>query len=353
MTYLAYLGQDLPNGFAAWTCKHFWDTTCDTLLWEDFRIVFISSSMAHKLLRNPSQVMGNCPPFKVAAGIGPRQVKIELDISRKEAVIMGMAMEDVVRRKQVAEFSSPLKTFKPGRVVSHYSGLACSVDIELVDDVGVVCSLMEVKTLVKAMQPANSAVIPTKMKSAVAYVRKILHQNNQFLAKKDVTKKHNIFRQSSRFVDTECLAPYGEQHLIATKKINACRLMTKALLLKSSCHKADVTLYFYKPGMANPDKEFTMDKSELGLILNPLCDWTSQMFHQDCVYRSSCCRTINRQHEKGWMYLILVIPFATKNVENPQPHVIMKMPVHFDEELFKQFDEFYASEVYNYITSSN
>jgi hypothetical protein len=362
--YLKHIGEDgefFPDGirdvagaFELWSHYHCLMTECQSS-WSRVRNVFVGSSHAYDLFRKPSIVLRACAPYNMAAGLVPYQPKLDNDAaSKSEAVRMGIAMEDVIRKSHVALFSKPLETAKPGRVVSTHGavGMSCTADIELLDEHGEVAGLMEVKTMYKAKVPPGLS-IPDTAKKARMFVRDILATHGDFSLL--TGHRANIFRQKSRFVDLNMLKRYGLNHTKAHRERFAVHSHVRPELFLECCMPREgecVNLYFYEAEETNgdPAQVFSMQMSEFGLAINPWCATTWQMLIQQCVYRTCCCRTISKEGRRHdtWMHLVLVVPYDT-DVDNPAPYLIMDMPVHFSDSLCEQFERFYAASACEYV----
>jgi hypothetical protein len=357
--YLNYIGEDrgffpddigdIAEAMGQWSQTHCLLTECQSN-WSRVRHVFVGSSHAGDLVKNPFPVLRKCPPYNMAAGLLPYQSKQQLDLTPTvESIRMGLNMEDIIRASHVSLFSKPLKTSKPGQVVSTDSmvGMACTGDIELLDEQGDIVYLLEVKTLYRARVPIGLG-IPSNAKAAKLYVRDILANHGEFSL---VTGNGgNIFRQKSRLVDLEMLRLFGRSHMNALRNRFAVHAHVQPELLLDCCMpRADacVNLYFYEDGdtSGNPAQTFPMLTSELGLTINPWCATTWQMLLQRCVYESCSCKTIIK--DDSWMHLLLVVPYNT-DVDKPEPYLIMDMPVYFSDGLCKQFERFYVESVCNY-----
>ena len=361
--YLRHIGEDwgvltdgttaIVEAFERWSVMHFIMTQCQ-ISWSVTRNIFIGSSQAFSLFKRPATILRACPPYNVAAGIASHQVSQQPPFST-EFTRMGIAMEDVIREFHVALFSHPLKTAKPGRVLSTRGpiGLSCTGDIELLNDEGEVVCLMEVKTLCKAsVTPGLS--IPDTIKKAREAVREILANNQQFTNFNP--RRGNIFSEQKRFIRLDFLEQYGHVH--ARAQLNKFSLHTHvgADEFLQCCRPQEgqrVDLYFYEPDdtIGQPAQSISMCLRDFGLTLNPLCPTAFQMLCQQCVYHTSSCRTISHRGAGlgSWMNLLLVIPYAMDSAQ-PKPYMIMKMPVFFSDGLCAQVYRFYADELYKYIS---
>lgn len=364
VNYLKHIGEDMeffPDGitdvasaFEEWSYTH-WFMTTDQSNWAKTRNIFVGSARSYDLFRKPSLVMETYVPFNMAAGVVPHQRKpANPAVCNVAAIRMGIAMEDVIRKTHVAVFADPLKTSKPGRVVSTHStiGMSCTGDIELLDEDGGVAGLMEVKTMYKAKVPPGLS-IPDTAKKARMMVRDILATHHAFNLLNG--RGANIFRQKSRFVDLKMLKQYGASHAMAQRARFAVHSHVRPELFLECCtpRKGDcVNLYFYEAGETDgePAQAFSMPTSEFGLTINPWCATTWQMLIQQCVYRTCCCRAISKEGERRdtWMSLLLVVPYDT-DANNPEPYLIMEMPVRFSDGLCEQFERFFVASACEHI----
>ena len=366
--YIRYIGEDrgffaddtthLAEAFENWTSLHSVMTEVNST-WSRIHSarVFIGSSRAHDLFKNPHRVLKCHPPYNIAAQLPPYQQQNYPPCFSTFDTQMGIEMENIIRQSHVPFFSQPLEAVKPGQVVSTHNmiGASCSGDIELLDSEGQVVSLLEVKTLCKAKVPPGIWIPDTK-KRAREVVRELLGKHGQF--NKCRSSRANIFRQDCRFVDINMLRMYGHKHAAAQKKKYAVHSHVHESLFLESCKVRKgqfVDIYFYEPGnkTGKPEQTFSMSVENLGLVINPWSSTTMQMLWQECVYNTSTCITVNKQQIDlcAWMNLLLVVPYNT-DVENTQPYLIMKMPILFSSELCKQVHSFYAATVHEYISHS-
>lgn len=364
--YLKFIGEDMgmfPDGtrdvvgaFERWSVIHSIMTQSQTT-WSTTRNIFIGSSQAFSLFKCPSTTLRACPPYNVAAGLPSHQLHQQKCFST-DSTRMGIDMEDVIREAHVAFFSRPLKTAKPGRVLSTRGpvGMSCTGDIELLNDEGEVVCLMEVKTLCKAkVKPGLS--LPDTRKKAREAVREILANNQQFTNFNP--RRGNIFSQQKRFIRLDFLEQYG--HIHARAQLNKFALHTHvgADVFLKCCKPQEgqrVELYFYEPDdtIGQPAQSFSICMRDLGLALNPLCPTAFQMLCQQCVYHTSACRLTNQKYvgNGAWMNLLLVVPYEMDSAK-PKPYLIMKMPVFFSDGLCAQVYRFYADELFKYISQTH
>jgi hypothetical protein len=347
--------RDVAGAFEQWSREHCRMTECHSN-WSRTRSIFVGSSNAHDLFRKSSTVFKACAPYNLAAGL-QRELKDDNGAaSGSPAVRMGIAMEDVVRDSHVSVFSKPLKTAKPGRVVSTRGpvGMSCTGDIELLDEHMEVVGLLEVKTMYGA-RVSPGLCIPDTAKKARLIVRDTLATHGAFSLL--TTPGSNIFRQSSRFVDLKMLDRYGYSHAEAKRRSFEVHSHVQTDLFLECCMPRKgrpVRLYFYEAGETSGEaaQAFSMEMSELGLTVNPWCATTCQMLIQQCVYRTCCSKTISKKwgdHRNTWMGLLLVVPYRTDKAE---PYLIMEMPVHFSDRLCEQVENFYATAVGKYVDHS-
>lgn len=347
--------NDIKSAFEKWTCYHY-DRTQSHSVWRRTREIFIGSQDADRLFRNPLTTFNSHMPFCVGMEMDlcPRSTDYDLRSVSKN-VQMGISMAECIRDRHVAMFSQPLKTEKPGRVVStQILGMSCTADIELLDEDGLVNNLLEVKTMPSASVEADFC-IPDTPSAAKSLVKGLLAEKEAYV--ESVGKGTNIFRQKSRFVDLELVEEYGFSHLDKSRIKNAAEAyLPFTLFLESykSRKKEDVNFYFYNAWdeTAKPAKAFSMPMEEFGLIVNPLSQTTKQMFIRQCVYMTSYCRMVRKTTvENTFMYLLLVVPYKG-NASNPKPYLIMKMPVFFPYGLCQRFCEFYETSVLKHLRSS-
>ena len=363
--YLKHIGDDLgmfPRGtkdivraFERWSVKHCIMTGSQTT-WYLTRNIFIGSSQAFSLFKHPVSTLRTCPPYNVAAGFAPHQLPQQRPFST-DFTRLGIAMEDAIRESQVAIFSRPLITAKPGRVVSTHGviGMSCTGDIELLNPNGEVACLMEVKTLCKgSVKPGLS--LPDTIKKAREAVREILANNQQFTNYNP--RRGNIFSQQKRFIRLDFLEQYG--HVQAPAQLKKFALHTHVgadVFLKCCTPKEDqrVDLYFYEPDDCDgqPAQAFSMSMIELGLTINPFSPTAFQMLCQQCVYQTSHSKIISKEGAgiHAWMNLLLVVPYEMDSAQ-PRPYMIMKMPVFFSDRLCAQIYRFYADHVYQYVSQT-
>ena len=359
--YLKHIGEDRTffpddikdptSAFEQWSLFHCIMTESYSN-WSRVRNICIGSSNAHALLKNPRSVLKRYPIHNMAAGLPPHQERKNDNLFSTDDSLMGLAMEDVIREYHVAFFSNPLKTAKPGQVVSTRGliGASCTGDIELLDSVGRVVSLMEVKTLCKG-KVRPGLMIPDTEKKTRAVVREILATHGQFHQLS--TGKGNLFRQGSRFVDLELLKRHGQKHATDQIRKYAAHPRVQASLFLECCKPRKgqcVDIYFYEPGnrSGDPAQKFSIPIKRLGLTINPWSTTAIQMLWQQCVYSTSYCKTINKDHGAAWMNLLLVVPYNT-DIANPQPYMIMKMPIFFSDDLCAQVRCFYAASMLEYL----
>lgn len=362
--YIKHIGEDrgffpdditdVIGAFEQWTLFHSIMTEYESN-WSRVRKVCIGSSQAQALLKKRFRVLKRYPIYNMTAGLPPHQEQNHDAPFSTADSRMGIAMEDVIRKSHVAFVSKPLKTVKPGQVISTRGliGASCTGDIELQDSVGQVVSLMEVKTLCKAKVPPGLMIPDTEQKTREV-VREILATHGQF---HQVTSgKGNIFRQSSRFVDLKLLQMYGLKHAKEQRAKYDVHLQVHPYLFLECCKIREgqhVDIYFYEPGnrSGEPDQEFSMSMDTLGLGINPWSSTTMQMLWQQCVYNNAYCKTIKKDQNDcaAWMNLLLVVPYKTEAV-NPEPYLIMKMPIFFPDDLCEQVERFYAASILKYIT---
>ena len=357
----AFLAEDtthLAEAFENWTSLYSIMTEVNST-WSRIHSarVFIGSSRAHALFKNPRHVLKCDSSYNMAAQLPPYEQRNYPPCFSTTDTKMGIEMEDIIRQSHVAFFSQPLEAVKPGKVVSTHNmiGASCTGDIELLDSKGQVVSLLEVKTLCKAKVPPGICIPHTKRR-AREVVRELLGTHGQF--NKSQTSKANIFRQECRFVDINMLRMYGNKHAAAQKKKYAVHSHVHESLFLESCKVRNgqcVDMYFYEAGnkTGEPAQTFSISVENLGLAINPWSRTTIQMLWQECVYNTSTCITVNKQQIDlcAWMNLLLVVPYNT-DVENTQPYLIMKIPIFFSSELCKQVQSFYAATVLDYISHS-
>lgn len=365
--YVKHIGEDrsfFPYGityvaeaFEQWSLFHCIMTEC-LCNWSRVRNIFIGSSVAHELLKKPYRVLRRYPIYNMTVGLPPYQhKKRDVHFSTADSR-MGLAMEDVIQKSHVAFFSKPLKPVKPGMVVSTRGliGAACTGDIELLDSTGQLTSLMEVKTLCRAKVPSG-IMIPDTQQKARAVIREIFATHGQFRQININTHRGNIFRQESRFVDLELLQMYGQKHATSPshmKKYDVHSHIEPSLFLKC-CEPREgqlIDIYFYNSGdrSGEPAQKFSMSIETLGLTINPWSPTTIQMLWQQCVYSTAYCKTINKDENDfaAWMNLLMVVPYNT-DIVNPEPYMIMKMPVFFSHDLCKQLQCFYRASTLEYL----
>lgn len=353
-----FLSEDMCNvarTFEQWSYSHSTMTECHSV-WLRTCNIFIGSSHAYDLCRNPLNVLRGYAPFNIAAGFAPCQPKIGNAALRTEAIKMGIVMEEVVRKSHVRALSKPLKTAKPGRVVATHGpiGMSCTGDIELRDENGEIAALMEVKTLYKARVPYGLS-IPDTAKKAKMCTREILSKHNEFSL---ITKgRFNIFRQKSRFVDLKMLKQYGASNGKAQWNKYAVHSHIAPALLLDCCvpYKEErVSLYFYKSGdtTGQPARTFSMLKTDLGLSINPWSATAWQMLMQCCVYRTCPFKNFSNEQmfHNARMHLLLVVPYNTDVEVKPEPYLIMRMPVYFPDRLCQQFESFCVASVCEYVS---
>ena len=362
--YIKHIGEDrsffpdditdVIGAFEQWTLFHSIMTELESN-WSRVRKVCVGSSHAQALFKKRYSVLKRYPIYNMTAGLPPYQEQNHDAPFSTADSRMGIAMEEVIRDSHVAFFSKPLKAVKPGQVISTRGliGASCTGDIELQDSVGQVVSLMEVKTLCKAKVPLGLMIPDTEQKTREV-VREILATHGQF--HQYTSGKGNIFRQSSRFVDLKLLQMYGLEHATQQRAKYDVHLQVHPYLFLECCKIIQgqrVDIYFYEPGnrSGEPEQEFSMSMETLGLCINPWSSTTMQMLWQQCVYSTSYCRTIKKDQNNcaAWMNLLLVVPYKTE-AANPQPYLIMKMPVFFPDDLCEQVQRFYAASTLKYIT---
>lgn len=364
--YLRHIGEDrcffpddisdITKAFEKWSHIHCQMTECQSN-WSRVRNIFVGSSQAGDLAKKPFPTLTKCPPYNMTAGLSPYQPKPQHDTSyMAESIRMGNAMECTIRESHVALFSMPLKTSKPGQVVATHGivGMACTGDIELLDEHGDVACLMEVKTLYSAKVTVGNA-IPNTRKAAKLYTRDILANHGEFSLSS--RGRGNIFRQKSRLVDLGMLKLYGRSHMNALRHRIAVHSHVQPESLLNCCMtNGDVDLYFYNDGDTSgyPAQKFTMSTKELGLTINPWCKESWQMLTQQCVYQACSCKTISKERNKqsSWMHMLLVVPYNTAAVDKPEPYLIIDMPVCFPDCLCEQFGSFYIDSVCKYVDAS-
>lgn len=268
-----------------------------------------------------------------------------LDISSpKYAGLLGMAMEGVVRDVHVDKFSKPLRTRKPTCIVSTHSPLPmkCTADIELVDKEENVHTVFEVKTMVKAKVPSGIN-IPDNADQAKMFVKTLLGKSEQYVVSVKNRAPRNIFMEKYRLVDIDLLKSYGDKHATFNKKVIATSRLSREFLFQSCTPRPTdcVELYFYEPWntSGNHAKAFCVPIEEFGLTVNPFCPATNQMFIQEYVYRTSSEVTLCKRNPKdSLVHLLLVVPYIT-TLTCPKPYLIIKMPLHFSDDLFNTFEK--------------
>lgn len=362
--YIKHIGEDrgfFPNGivdiegaFDRWTALNHivGENTCN---WLRLRRVFIGSTSAIRMFKEPNRVMMNYAPYNMLARLPPFPKGRKQDMFFSTAhTNMGIEMENVIRESHVRFFSLPLKVAKPGQVVSthHMVGAACTGDIELVDNKGQVVSLMEVKTLCTHTIPPGM-MIPDTVIKAREVIRELLATRKQFCT--FAKGRGNIFGNGKKFVDLKLLRSHGKMHAAEMMKTFAVHSHVPISRFLECMIKTDeqcVDIYFYKQGnrSGEPAQAFSMSMEKLGLAINPWSSTITQMVWQQCVYYNSSCKNVKRG-PCAWMHLLVVVPYNT-NSGNPQPYLIMKVPVSFSDELCKGVKDYFNKCLLDFISHS-